>query len=51
MPIAPLVSYINGEPVPLPEVLEKNTDSIWALWSDLVAPTSDQATILMGLMD
>ncbi len=28
--------YVQGDQLPVPEVEEKNTDSIWALWSDLV---------------
>lgn len=28
--------YIPGDRLPVPDVEEKNTDSVWALWSDLV---------------
>lgn len=28
--------YVQGDELPVPEVEEKNTDSVWALWSDLV---------------
>lgn len=28
--------YFQGDKLPEPEVEEKNTDSVWALWSDLV---------------
>mgnify|MGYP007083597025 CR=1 FL=1 len=28
--------YVPGDALPVPEVEEKNSDSIWALWSDLV---------------
>jgi len=28
--------YVQGDRLPVPEVEEKNTDSVWALWSDLV---------------
>ncbi len=28
--------YLPGDALPLPEVVEKNTDSVWALWSDMV---------------
>ncbi len=28
--------YVQGDKLPVPEVEEKNTDSVWALWSDLV---------------
>lgn len=57
--------YDPGDALPVPEVSEKNTDSVWALWSDLVEgrgekdatekPDSDTggdtvpATLLMGL--
>ncbi len=28
--------YFQGDQLPVPDVEEKNTDSVWALWSDLV---------------
>ena len=28
--------YLPGDTLPLPEVVEKDTDSVWALWSDTV---------------
>ncbi len=28
--------YIQGDKLPVPEVEEKDSDSVWALWSDLV---------------
>ncbi len=28
--------YLPGDALPLPEVVEKDTDSVWALWSDTV---------------
>lgn len=28
--------YVQGDKLPVPDVEEKNTDSVWALWSDLV---------------
>ena len=28
--------YMPGDSLPLPEVVEKNSDSVWALWSDMV---------------
>lgn len=28
--------YLPGDALPVPEVVEKNTDSVWALWSDMV---------------
>ena len=33
----PLESFVHGVAIPLPEVLEKNTDSVWALWSESVS--------------
>lgn len=32
----PVDLYIHGDKLPVPDVEEKNTDSVWALWSDLV---------------
>lgn len=26
--------YLPGDPMPLPDVVEKDSDSVWALWSD-----------------
>lgn len=31
--------YGHGDDLPLPEVTEKNSESVWALWSDLVEKT------------
>jgi hypothetical protein len=28
--------YVQGDKLPVPDVEERNTDSVWALWSDLV---------------
>lgn len=28
--------YVQGDKLPVPDMEEKNTDSVWALWSDLV---------------
>ena len=28
--------YLPGDALPVPDVVEKNTDSVWALWSDMV---------------
>ena len=28
--------YVQGDQLPVPEMEERNTDSVWALWSDLV---------------
>ena len=49
---APIDPYIPGDVLPLPEVIEKDSDSVWALWSDAVneAPDKDsegQATTLL----
>ncbi len=33
--------YVQGDHLPLPEVTEKNTDSVWALWSDLVDESAE----------
>lgn len=40
--------YVQGDKLPVPDVEEKNTDSVWALWSDLVeekpeTPAPDKA--------
>ena len=35
--------YVQGDALPLPEVSERNTDSVWALWSDLVDETEKPA--------
>ena len=32
--------YFPGDVLPQPEVVEKNTDSVWALWSDTVEDES-----------
>ncbi len=38
--------YLPGDALPLPEVVEKDTDSVWALWSDTIEenPQSDAAS-------
>lgn len=33
---AGLEPYVNGDALPVPEVIEKDSDSVWALWSDAV---------------
>ena len=49
--------YIAGDAIPVPEVIEKNTDSVWAMWSEAIdgKPERDDetqpATLLMGLPD
>ena len=48
-------SYVPGDALPLPEVIEKDSDSVWALWTDAVKgvperePETQPATLLMGL--
>jgi aminoglycoside phosphotransferase len=48
-------TYIPGDAIPVPEVIEKDSDSVWALWSDAVQGTTERddetqpATLLMGL--
>jgi hypothetical protein len=50
-------TYIPGDALPVPEVIEKNSDSVWALWSEAVEGKADRheetqpATLLMGLPD
>lgn len=34
--------YVQGDDLPLPEVTETNTDSVWALWSDLVDENAEK---------
>jgi len=52
---AGLDTYILGDAIPVPEVIEKNSESVWALWTDVVqehavAKTdANPATRLMGL--
>jgi hypothetical protein len=29
-------AYVPGDPIPTAEVIEKNTDTVWAMWSDAV---------------
>ncbi len=36
--------YLPGDALPLPEVVEKNTDSVWALWSDMVEGEAGSAS-------
>lgn len=50
-------AYVPGDVIPVPEVIEKDSDSVWAMWSDAVqgvAGKDDEtqpATLLMGLPD
>lgn len=50
---AGLDPYIPGDAIPVPEVIEKNTESVWALWTDVVQEHTNNdahpATQLMGL--
>ena len=47
--------YVQGDALPVPEVIEKDSDSVWALWSDVIKETPDKdlvtqpATLMMGL--
>lgn len=47
--------YVPGDAIPVPDVIEKDSESVWALWSDAVEGPSDKeidmhpATQLMGL--
>ena len=52
---AQLDTYVPGDKLPEPEVIEKDSDSVWAMWSDAIngpaEPDSEQlpATRIMGL--
>lgn len=56
-PAAPVPTspYLPTAEVPLPEVIEKNSDSVWALWNDAIGDNARKdadtqpATLLMGL--
>ena len=47
--------YVQGDALPVSEVIEKVSDSVWALWSDAIKGTPDQdlatqlATLMMSL--
>lgn len=49
--------YHPGDAIPVPEVIEKDSDSVWALWSDAIEGRTGRddetqpATLLMGLPD
>lgn len=32
----PFDNYVPGDALPVPDVIEKDSDSVWALWSDAV---------------
>jgi hypothetical protein len=52
-----LDAYHPGDAIPVPEVIEKDSDSVWALWSDAIegrVGRDDEihpATLLMGLQE
>ena len=58
-PAAPVPTdpYLPAAEVPLPEVIEKDSDSVWALWNDAMEDNAGKdantqpATLLMGLPD
>jgi hypothetical protein len=35
--------YSVGDPIPVPEVVESDTDTVWALWQKSLSPDSDGA--------
>ena len=47
--------YVPGDAIPVPDVIEKDSESVWALWSDAVNDSpeteidADPSTQLMGL--
>jgi len=47
--------YLPGDAIPVPDVIEKDSDSVWALWSDAIEgrggrdDETQPATLLMGL--
>ncbi len=46
--------YLPGDPIPVPEAIEMDTDSAWAMWQDSTQepkpPTFDE-TVPMSLED
>jgi hypothetical protein len=30
--------YSQADPIPVPEAVESDTDTVWGLWEDLIAP-------------
>ena len=34
----PVHLYSQADPIPVPDAVESETDSVWGLWEDLVAP-------------
>ena len=53
--VGQLDPYVPGDAIPVPDVIEKNSESVWALWSDAVRDPPETeidahpATQLMGL--
>ena len=43
--------YQPGDPIPVPEVSEANTESAWALFSELAQIAEDVKTVPASLMD
>lgn len=43
--------YQPGDPIPVPEVSEANTESAWALFSELAKDPDLQKTMPASLMD
>jgi len=47
--------YHPGDAIPVPDVIEKDSDSVWAMWSDAIEgrvgrdDETQPATLLMGL--
>ena len=52
---AALDTYHPGDAIPVPDVIEKDSDSVWAMWSDAIEgrggrdDETQPATLLMGL--
>ena len=41
----PLDPYVPGDLLPVPEVIEKDSDSVWALWTDAVKDPEDKDSV------
>lgn len=56
-PAPPVDPYVRGDMLPVPEVIEKDSDSVWALWTEATKEPADKyvdtqpVTQLMGLPD
>jgi hypothetical protein len=54
-PKPPIDVYHPGDAIPVPDVIEKDSDSVWAMWSEAIEGRSGRddetqpATLLMGL--